>query len=54
VSSGVCCLSRATIEERIDEILCDKRALFTDVIDGVETAALRRLNLDALLGAIKG
>jgi SNF2 family DNA or RNA helicase len=43
-----------TIEERIEGILSEKRALFADVIDGVETAALRRLDLDALLGVIKG
>jgi SNF2 family DNA or RNA helicase len=43
-----------TIEERIEEILLAKRALFADVIDGVDMAALRRLDLDVLLGAIKG
>jgi len=39
---------------RIEEILLAKRALFADVIDGVDMAALRRLDLDVLLGAIKG
>jgi SNF2 family DNA or RNA helicase len=40
-----------TVEERIDEILTEKRALFADVIDGVTTAALGRLDLDSLLRA---
>jgi SNF2 family DNA or RNA helicase len=43
-----------TIEERIEELLLEKRALFADVIDGVDMAALRRLDLDVLLGATKG
>jgi len=40
-----------TVEERIDEILTEKRALFADVVDGVTTAALGRLDLDSLLRA---
>jgi SNF2 family DNA or RNA helicase len=40
-----------TIEQRIDAILTEKRALFADVIDGVTTAALGRLDLDSLLRA---
>jgi len=40
-----------TIEQRIDEILTEKRALFADVIDGVTTATLGRLDLDSLLRA---
>jgi SNF2 family DNA or RNA helicase len=43
-----------TIEERIEEILVDKRALFADIVDGVDLRALRRLELDDLLSAIKG
>ena len=43
-----------TIEERVQEILTRKRALFADVVDGVETRALRRLDLDTLLAAIRG
>jgi SNF2 family DNA or RNA helicase len=40
-----------TIEERIDEILAEKRALFADLVDGVTTNALARLDLDSLLRA---
>jgi SNF2 family DNA or RNA helicase len=40
-----------TVEERIDEVLVEKRALFADVIDGVNTGALARLDLDSLLRA---
>jgi SNF2 family DNA or RNA helicase len=40
-----------TIEERIDEILTEKRALFADLVDGVTTNALARLDLDSLLRA---
>ena len=46
-------LSADTIEERIDTILTQKRALFADVIDGVNTEALRRLDLDTLLRAVQ-
>lgn len=41
-----------TVEERIDEILTEKRALFADLVDGVATAALGRLDLDTLLRAV--
>jgi SNF2 family DNA or RNA helicase len=47
----LCC---DTIEQRVQEILTEKRALFADVIDGVAMSALRRLDLDTLLGALKG
>lgn len=40
-----------TVEERIDQILVEKRALFADVIDGVGTGALGRLDIDSLLQA---
>jgi SNF2 family DNA or RNA helicase len=40
-----------TIEQRIDEILTEKRVLFADVIDGVTTATLGRLDLDSLIRA---
>ena len=42
-----------TIEERIEEIISQKRTLFGDVIDGVDTAALRRLDLDLLMHALE-
>jgi SNF2 family DNA or RNA helicase len=42
-------LTQDTIETRIDEILREKRALFDEMIDGVETQALGRLDLDTLL-----
>jgi SNF2 family DNA or RNA helicase len=47
-------LTEDTIEERIQEILHEKSALFADVVDGVETTALRRLDLDTLLSVLKG
>jgi SNF2 family DNA or RNA helicase len=47
-------LCERTIEERIQEILEAKRALFADVVDGVSASALRRLDLDTLLAAVKG
>ncbi len=40
-----------TIEERINHILAEKRALFADLIDGVPMNALGRLDLDSLLRA---
>lgn len=43
-----------SIEERIVEVLADKRALFDDVIDGVDHTALGRLDLDTLLTAVQG
>jgi SNF2 family DNA or RNA helicase len=45
-------LSADTIEERIDAVLAEKRALFADMVEGVSAAALRRLDLDALLSAV--
>jgi SNF2 family DNA or RNA helicase len=47
-------LCHDTIEDRIEEILSERRALFVDIVDGVEARALGRLDLDVLLGAIKG
>lgn len=44
-------LSANTIEQRIDEILVQKRKLFADVVDGVGTRILGRLDLDSLLRA---
>jgi len=41
-----------TIEQRIDEILTAKRELFADVVDGVATEELGRLNIDELLQAV--
>lgn len=38
-----------TIEERIQEIIAEKKALFADVIDGVDANMLRRLDLETLL-----
>jgi hypothetical protein len=46
-------LASATIEERIEEILAEKRTLFRDLVDGVDTAALKRLDLDTLLAAVR-
>ena len=40
-----------TVEERIAKILDEKRRLFSDLIDGVPTRALGRLDLDSLLRA---
>ncbi len=40
-----------TVEERIDEIVDEKRSLFADLIDGVPAFALDRLDLDSLLRA---
>jgi len=40
-----------SVEERIAKILEEKRALFADLIDGVSTRALGRLDLDTLLRA---
>ncbi len=42
-----------TIEERIEEILFEKRVLFADIVDGVEMNTLRRLDLDVLLNAVR-
>ena len=40
-----------TVEERVARIIEEKRALFSDLIDGVPARALARLDLDALLRA---
>ena len=45
-------LTPGTIEERIAAILAAKRALFADIVDGVGTEALRRLDLPTLLAAV--
>ncbi len=45
-------LTPETIEERIADILAAKRELFADIIDGVGTEALRRLDLPTLLRAV--
>ena len=47
-------LTPDSIEERIGEIIDEKRALFADIIDGVATASLRRLDLPTLLRAAGG
>jgi SNF2 family DNA or RNA helicase len=45
-------LTPDSIEQRIGEILDEKRALFADIIDSVTTDGLRRLDLPALLRAV--
>ena len=45
-------LTPDSIEQRIGEILDKKRALFADIIDGVATDGLRRLDLPTLLHAV--
>ena len=47
-------LTPDSIEQRIGEILVEKRALFADIIDGVATSSLRRLDLPTLLRAVGG
>ena len=47
-------LCQHTVEERIQEILTEKRALFADIVDGVDAGALRRLDLETLLAAVRG
>lgn len=47
-------LTPDSIEQRIGEILAEKRALFADIIDGVGTPSLRRLDLPTLLRAVGG
>lgn len=42
-----------TIEERIEEILSEKRAMFVDIIEAVDTGSLRRLDMDVLLDAVR-
>ena len=44
-------LTPDSIEQRIADILAEKRALFSEFIDGVATAALRRLDMPTLLRA---
>ncbi|MGH7159470.1 MAG: DEAD/DEAH box helicase [Acetobacteraceae bacterium] len=44
-------LCNDTVEERIDQILTEKRRLFANIIDGVATAALDRLDLEGLVRA---
>ena len=45
-------LTPDSIEQRIAAILAGKRVLFEDLIDGVATAGLRRLDLPTLLAAV--
>lgn len=45
-------LCPGTIEQRIAEILTEKRELFADLVDDVAIAALRRLDLPTLLRAV--
>jgi SNF2 family DNA or RNA helicase len=45
-------LTPGTIEERIADILAEKRALFADLIDGVPAESLGRLDLPTLLRAV--
>lgn len=45
-------LTPDSIEQRIGEILDEKRALFADIIDGLATDGLRRLDLPTLLHAV--
>jgi SNF2 family DNA or RNA helicase len=45
-------LCPGTIEQRIAEILAQKRVLFADLVDDVSLFALRRLDLPTLLGAV--
>ena len=42
----------AKLAETLGEILDEKRALFADIIDGVATDGLRRLDLQTLLHAV--
>jgi SNF2 family DNA or RNA helicase len=46
-------LCNDTIEERIEQILVEKRVLFADIVDGVEMGMLRRLDLDVLLNVLR-
>jgi SNF2 family DNA or RNA helicase len=43
-----------TIEERIQEILEEKQALFTSVVEAVAVGGLRRLDFDTLMTAVRG
>jgi SNF2 family DNA or RNA helicase len=42
-----------TIEERIEEILMEKRALFDRIVDGFDSRVLRQLDLDTLLAIVR-
>jgi SNF2 family DNA or RNA helicase len=42
-----------TIEERIEEILVEKRALFGRIVDGFDSGVLGRLDLDTLLAIVR-
>ncbi len=46
-------LAPDTIEQRIGEILEEKRALFDDIIENVAIASLRRLGLPTLLRCVE-
>jgi len=41
-----------TVEQRIAEILAEKRVLFADLVDDVAVSGLRRLDLPTLLRAV--
>jgi SNF2 family DNA or RNA helicase len=45
-------LCPGTIEQRIGDILAEKRALFADLVDDVAVAGLRHLDLPTLLRAV--
>jgi hypothetical protein len=45
-------LTPGTIGERIVAIPAEKRKLFADIVDGVGTEALRRLDLQTLFAAV--
>ena len=45
-------LCPGTIEQRIAQILAEKRALFADLVDDVAVSGLRRLDLQSLLDAV--
>ena len=48
---GFAYLCADTVEDRIAAILEEKKSLFADLIDGVSTSSLGRLDLDNLLHA---
>jgi len=45
-------LCAGTVEQRIGEILAEKRVLFADLVDDVAVSGLRRLGLPTLLRAV--
>ena len=47
-------LCPGTIEQRVAEVLAEKRALFADLVDDVAVSGLRRLDLPTLLRAVNG